>query len=62
MPRVISYRQPGGISFIRSLGENLSGHSMSHYTPGKRQQVSEHRDRKQSELLAGLIDKLKATK
>lgn len=60
--RVISYRQPGGTSFIRSLGETLSGHTISHYTPGKRKEVSELRDRKQSELLAGLIDKLKATK
>ena len=60
--RIITYRQPGGTSFIRSLGETLSGHNMSHYSPGKRQDVSELRDRKQSELLAGLIDKLKATK
>ncbi len=60
--RVLSYRQPGGTSFIRSLGETLSGHNMSHYSPGKRQEISELRDRKQSELLAGLIDKLKATK
>lgn len=60
--RVFSYRQPGGTSFIRSIGENLSGHNMSHYAQGKRQEVAELRDRKQSELLAGLIDKLKATK
>ncbi|QDV42317.1 hypothetical protein Enr13x_21620 [Stieleria neptunia] len=60
--RVITYRQPGGTTFLQSLGATLSGHNMSHYAPGMRQEVSELRDRKQSELLAGLIDKLKATK
>jgi hypothetical protein len=35
---------------------------VSHYSPGTRQNASELRDHKQSELLAGLIDKLKATK
>ena len=60
--RVITYRQPGGTSFLRSIGSTLSGHNVSHYSPGTRQDASELRDRKQSELLAGLIDKLKATK
>ena len=60
--RVLTYRQPGGTSFIRSLGETISGHNMSHYSAGKRMEVSELRDQKQSELLAGLIDKLKATR
>ena len=46
---------------IRSLGATISGHNMSHYTPGLRMQVAELRDRKQSELLAYLIDRLKAT-
>ena len=60
--RVVTYRQPGGTSFLQSLNQTLTGHNMSHYSPGVRQQVSEMRDRKQSELLAGLLDKLKATK
>jgi len=60
--RVLTYRQAGGTSFIRSLGATITGHNMSHYSPGMRQEVSELRDRKQSELLAGLLDKLKATK
>ena len=60
--RVITYRQPGGTSFLQSIGASVSGHNMSHYSPGARQDASELRDRKQSELLAGLIDKLKATK
>jgi hypothetical protein len=58
--RVITYRQPVD-SLIRSLGATISGHNMSHYTPGLRMQVAELRDRKQSELLAYLIDRLKAT-
>lgn len=59
--RVLTYRQPVD-SFIRSLGATITGHNMSHYQPGMRMEVSEMRDRKQSELLAGLIDKLKASK
>jgi hypothetical protein len=35
---------------------------MSHYSPGPRMDASQARDRANSELLAGLIDKLKATK
>jgi hypothetical protein len=35
---------------------------MSHYSPGDRMAASQKRDTVQSELLAGLIDKLKATK
>jgi hypothetical protein len=35
---------------------------MSHYGPGERMEVSQKRDAVQSELLAGLIDKLKAVK
>ena len=59
--RVLTYRQPVD-SFIRSLGATITGHNMSHYQPGMRMEVSEMRDRKQSELLAGFIDKLKASK
>ena len=35
---------------------------MSHYAPGPRMEASQHRDRSQAEMLATLIDKLKATK
>ena len=35
---------------------------MSHYTPGERMLASQARDKAHSELLAGLIDQLKATK
>ena len=35
---------------------------MSHYSAGERLEASQQRDLVQSELLAGLIDKLKATK
>ena len=59
--RVFTYRQPVQ-SFIKSLGATISGHNMSHYTSGERRTVSEQRDEKQSQLLAGFIDKLKASK
>jgi hypothetical protein len=59
--RVMTYRQPVD-TFIRSLGATISGHNMSHYTNGARRSVAEMRDEKQTELLAYLIDKLKATK
>lgn len=58
--RVMSYRQSVD-NFIRSLGATITGHNMSHYQPGMRMEVSELRDRKQSELLAGFLDKLKAS-
>lgn len=59
--RVLTYRQPVD-SFIRSLGATITGHNMSHYQPGMRMEVSELRDRKQSELFAGFLDRLKASK
>ncbi len=59
--RVMTYRQPVD-TFIRSLGATITGHNMSHYTNGARRSVAEMRDEKQTELLAYLIDKLKATK
>ena len=40
----------------------LSAHNVSHYSPGERMEASKARDKTHSELLAGLIDKLKATK
>ena len=59
--RVITYRQPVG-TLLQSLEIKVAPHDMSHYTPGDRMIASQKRDTTQSELLAGLIDKLKATK
>lgn len=59
--RVITYRQPVG-TLLASLGLKVAPHDMSHYSPGDRMIASQQRDEAQSELLAGLIDKLKATK
>jgi hypothetical protein len=59
--RVVTYRQPVD-SLLGSLGISFTGHNMSHYAPGPRMEASQLRDQKQSELLAHLIDKLKATK
>lgn len=59
--RVMTYRMPGQ-SLLQSMGVTLSAHNVSHYTPGERMQASQARDQTHSELLAGLIDKLKATK
>jgi hypothetical protein len=59
--RVMTYRQPIS-TLLTSLGINVAPHDMSHYSPGERLAASQKRDLVQSELLAGLIDKLKATK
>jgi len=59
--RVFTYRQPAD-PLLKSLGVTFTGHNVSHYAPGPRMEASELRDRKQSELLAYLIDKLKASK
>jgi len=59
--RVITYRQPVG-TLLQSLGTKVAPHDMSHYSPGDRMAASQKRDTTQSEVLAGLIDKLKATK
>jgi hypothetical protein len=59
--RVITYRQPVG-TLLQSLDLKVAPHDMSHYSPGDRMAASQRRDTSQSELLAGLIDKLKATK
>ena len=58
--RVMTYRLPGK-SLLQSMGVTLSAHNVSHYTPGARQEASEARDKAHTKLLAGLIDKLKAT-
>lgn len=57
--RVITYRQPMA-SLIKSMGITVAPHDMSHYTPGERMEASKKRDRRQSELLAGLLDRLAA--
>ncbi len=59
--RVITYRQPVG-TLLGSLGLKIAAHDMTHYTTGERLEASQRRDVAQSELLAGLLDKLKATK
>jgi hypothetical protein len=59
--RVITYRQPVG-TLLQSLAIKVAPHDMSHYSPGDRMEASQKRDIAQSELLARLIDKLKATK
>jgi hypothetical protein len=57
--RVFTYRQPTE-ELVKSLGAKVAIHDMSHYAPGERMEVSQLRDRTQSELLAGLIDRLKS--
>ena len=59
--RVITYRQPVS-QLLTSMGINVAPHDMSHYSPGDRMQASQRRDLAQSELLAGLLDKLKSVK
>jgi len=59
--RVMSYRLPGQ-TLLQSLDVSLSAHNISHYSPGERMEASKTRDKVHAELLAGLIDKLKATK
>ena len=61
--RVLTYRQPV-TTLLTSLGLKTEAHTMSHYhgRPGDVVESSRKRDLAQSELLAGLIDKLKATK
>jgi hypothetical protein len=59
--RVLTYRQPVG-TLLQSIDIKVAPHDMSHYSPGDRMAASQKRDATQSELLAGLIDKLKATK
>ena len=49
-------------SLLNSLGIDLSSHNVSHYSQGDRIQASQARDKAHSELLAGLMDKMKATK
>lgn len=56
--RVITYRQPI-TALLESLGVRITAHPMSHYNQGERMEASQKRDQAQSELLAGLLDKMK---
>lgn len=61
--RVISYRQPVS-TLLTSIDVRIDSHTMSHYH-GKGPEyldASEKRDRAQSTLLAGLLDRLKEAK
>lgn len=59
--RALTYRMPGQ-TLLQSLDLKSSAHNVSHYSPGERMEASKVRDKTHSELLARLIDKLKATK
>lgn len=61
--RVLTFRQPVR-DLLTSIGVNVHQHDMSHYhqTKAEKLDASERRDKAQSELLSGLLDKLKATK
>ena len=59
--RSLTYRMPGQ-SLLKSMEVKHSSHNVSHYSPGDRMEASKARDKMHSTLLAGLMDKLKATK
>jgi hypothetical protein len=61
--RVLGYRQPVD-TLLTSLDIKVAPHDMSHYhsTMAEKLDASQRRDLANSELLAGLLDKLKATK
>jgi hypothetical protein len=59
--RFITYRQPV-TSLLGSLGMKIAAHDMTHYTTPERLEASQKRDVAQSELLAGLLDRLTAAK
>lgn len=60
--RVITYREPGS-RLLSSIGASGNPHNVSHYRAGAETEVSSKmRDKAHSELLAGLIDHLKATR
>lgn len=60
--RVVTYRQPVA-TLLTSLDLKVFPHDMSHYhtTRAEKLHCSQVRDRAQSELLAGLLDRLKAS-
>jgi hypothetical protein len=61
--RVMTFRQPVS-TLLTSMDIKVHPHDMSHYhtTLGEKLDASQRRDIAQSELLAGFLDKLKATK
>jgi hypothetical protein len=59
--RALTYRMPGQ-TLLKSMDLTHSAHNVSHYSPGQRMEASKTRDKVHAQLLAGLIDKLKATK
>jgi hypothetical protein len=59
--RSLTYRMPGP-ALLKSMDVKHSSHNVSHYSPGERMEASKARDKMHSTLLAGLMDKLKATK
>jgi hypothetical protein len=59
--RSLTYRMPVG-SLLQSLDTGMNPHTVSHYAAGTRMEASQKRDLAHSQLLAGLIDQLKATK
>ncbi len=59
--RVMSYRLPVG-NLLASIGGGRNPHNVSHYKPGETMESSKKKDKAHSELLAGLLDQLKATK
>jgi len=61
--RVMTFRQPVD-TLLKALSIAVHPHDMSHYhtTLGEKLDASQRRDLAQSELLAGFLDKLKATK
>jgi len=61
--RVMTFRQPVA-TLLKAMDIKVHPHDMSHYhtTLGEKLDASQRRDIAQSEMLAGFIDKLKATK
>ena len=59
--RVFTYRLPSD-SFCASIGSSFSAHNLSHYAGTERTKDSILRDQAHAKLVAGLMDKLKATK
>ena len=62
LSRVITYRQPI-VSLLQALDIKYSAHAISHYQKGEDlKKAMIVRERKQTELFASFIDRLKATK
>ena len=59
--RVVTYRQPVQ-TLLNSMGLTVDSHSMTHPSPGPLLEAAQARDKKQLELLAGLIDRLLAAR